>query len=70
MGAGLDAVIHLQRNASGQRTVEGIHVFMAGEDSGLVRTTPALIFRSGEAVPGPGLETLKQRLRQAGATPP
>ena len=70
MGAGLDAVIHLQRNASGQRTVAGIHVLSTGRDSGLVTTIEAVRFSGGQVIDGPGAALLRQRLQQAGATPP
>lgn len=45
VAAGLDAVIHIDRNREGQRTVAGIHVLERGED-GLVRALNAVTFEA------------------------
>jgi pilus assembly protein CpaF len=67
IGAGLDAVVHLDRNRAGRRFVSGVHTFIRGER---VTTRPALR-RDGDAlVPGPGLDTLAARLQAAGVCPP
>jgi pilus assembly protein CpaF len=58
--AGLDAVVHLVRDRSGARRVDSLHV-LARVD-GYVRAEPALWFRDGEVVAGPGVATLRRRL--------
>lgn len=55
--ASLDLVVHLNRGADGVRRVEQIAVFDAARD-GLVSCLPALTFKAGLAVPGPGHDRL------------
>lgn len=62
VAAGIDAVIHLQRNASGVRKVTGIHVLQSDPDRGLVQAIPALTFTPDGAQEGPGLPALRRRI--------
>jgi pilus assembly protein CpaF len=65
VAAGLDAVIHLQRDDTGHRRVRGIHV-TEGDADGFVHTVPALEFDSaGATIIGPGMERLTRRLQGA-----
>ncbi len=52
VGAGLHAVVHVTRHADGRRQVAGVAVLE--QVSGLVRTVPAVVFRHGEVITGPG----------------
>ena len=61
LGAGLDAVVHLSRTASGTRVVESINV-VALSDEGRVCTVPALVRKDEGLAPGPALEQLRSRL--------
>ena len=54
--AGLHAVVHLLRDAQGRRRVAGLAVLERVD--GLVRTVPALVFRDGDVLAGPGVDRL------------
>ncbi len=56
VAAGLDAVIHIVRDREGLRRVAGIAVLE--RDEGLVRTVPAVVFRGGTVIEGPGRDRL------------
>jgi pilus assembly protein CpaF len=43
LAAAVDAVVHVERRSDGRRIISGIHV-IAVDDSGMVRTMPALTF--------------------------
>ena len=60
LGAGLDAVIHLARRPAG-RVIDGIHV-LEPDDSGVVRTIPALTRRGNALRPDVGMDRLVDRL--------
>lgn len=64
LGAGLDAVIHLDRDAAGLRFVEGVHLLVPGAD-GLVRAEPALVRSSGTLSPAVGAPRLHERIEAA-----
>ena len=57
VAAGLDAVIHVLREPDGTRRVAGVAVLERGTD-GLVRTVPAVVFRDGRVIGGPGAQRL------------
>ncbi len=57
MGAGIDAVLHLGRDDSGTRVLQGIHVLERGT-SGFVSTVPALVRRDARLVPAEGMARL------------
>lgn len=57
MAAGLHAVIHVDRDRFGHRSVRGIDVMVEGADS-LVQTLPALSFDDGTVISGPGRDRL------------
>ncbi len=61
VAAGLDAVLHLQRDSNGKRVVEGIYVLTRGEDQ-LVRAVPALRRHGGQLLPEPGIRQLTDRI--------
>ena len=61
VAAGLDAVVHLQRDSSGKRVVEGIYVLTRGEDQ-LVRAVPALRRHGSQLLPEPGIRQLTDRI--------
>ena len=61
VAAGLDAVVHLQRDAMGRRVVEGIYALRLGDDH-LVRAIPALRRQSGALRPEPGLHHLREKV--------
>ena len=61
VAAGLDAVVHLQRDSSGKRVVEGIYVLTRGEDQ-LVRAVPALRRHGSQLLPEPGIRALTDRI--------
>jgi len=66
MGAGLDAVVHLQRLPSGQRIVFGIHTTHRGVD-GLTRTIPAIEWNGTTWARASGWAALQERIKR-GAT--
>lgn len=57
VAAAVDAVVHLGRDDTGGRIVQGVHVLARGE-AGYVETVPALTHRDGRLVPGPGHQRL------------
>lgn len=59
--AGIDAIVHLIRDAAGRRRVEGVHCVLARAD-GLVHTVPALSLHGHALEPGPGFDALLERL--------
>ena len=61
MGAGIDAVLHLGRDGSGRRVLQGIHVLDRGP-SGFVGTVPALVRRGADLVPAEGMVRLEALL--------
>jgi len=61
MGAGLDAVLHVQRLSSGQRILHGIHV-TSRSDNGFVTTTPAITWTGSTWERGSGWAELEQRI--------
>jgi pilus assembly protein CpaF len=66
LAAGLDAVVHLRRSATGKRTVWGVGVLC--RDGELVSVQPAVLFEADRVRPGPGLAQLRRRL--GGFAPP
>ncbi|MGB4324287.1 MAG: TadA family conjugal transfer-associated ATPase [Candidatus Nanopelagicales bacterium] len=66
MGAGLDAVVHLQRLPSGERIVFGIHTTQRGAD-GLTRTIPAIEWNGTTWIRASGWAALHERIKR-GAT--
>ena len=60
LAAGLDAVLHLERSASGQRRVQGIYIGHVNERHQFV-LTPALEFIDGTYVEHPAIRALKAR---------
>lgn len=56
VAAGLQAVVHLTRDRQGVRRVAGVAVLE--QHDGLVRTVPAVVFREGVVISGPGRERL------------
>jgi pilus assembly protein CpaF len=56
VAAGLDAIIHITRDHDGLRTVAGIAVLE--RDEHLVRAVPAVLFRDGRIMDGPGRRRL------------
>ncbi len=65
MGAGLDAVIHVQRLSSGQRIMHGIHVTSVNQ-VGYVGTTPAITWNGSRWEHGEGWVELQRRLSRGG----
>jgi len=61
--AGIDAVMHLSREASGRRVLNGIHVLVR-DPSGLVSTVPAVTRRGDALQPDVGLPRLAARLER------
>ncbi|MDQ1250911.1 MAG: pilus assembly protein CpaF, partial [Actinomycetota bacterium] len=61
VAAGLDAVIHVGRDADGQRGVREVCILLAQDDH-LVRAVPALVFARGGVTDGPGAPWLRDRL--------
>ena len=67
--AGIDVVIHLTRDRSGHRRVEGLHVLERAAN-GLVTTRCAFAGTAGGFTAGPAAGVLADRVRSAGVTPP
>jgi pilus assembly protein CpaF len=61
VAAGVDAVVHLERDRSGRRRVAEVCVLHVAGD-GLVRTVPALEFVDGDIVMSAGAAQLRRRL--------
>jgi pilus assembly protein CpaF len=57
VAAGLDAVVHVVRDPDGTRRVAGVAVLQRADD-GYVHTVPAVVFRDGEILRGPGAARL------------
>jgi pilus assembly protein CpaF len=68
LAAGLDAVIHLERDGVGRRRVAGIWVLVRGPD-GLVAAQPAVGFDGDRVVRGVGEPMLRTRLARARGRP-
>ena len=69
LGAGLDVIVHLKRERSGQRVVSGIHC-LSRDGHGLVHAHPALRRRDGAMAAEPGLLGLTERVERAGVPAP
>lgn len=78
LAAAVDVVVHLRRDADGQRRLDGIGVLRAGAD-GLVSVWPALVRASGgppaspaggATVPAHGLAELRMLLHERGVALP
>jgi len=63
MGAGLDAVIHLNRLPNNRRIVHGVHVTQRNA-AGFVTTIPAITWNGDRWIRGQGWEQLISRLEQ------
>ncbi len=61
LGAAVDVVLHLTRRPDGLRMLDQVAVPVRAE-SGLVSMLTAVVFRDGDAVPGPGADLLADRL--------
>lgn len=61
VSAGLDAVVHIERDSSGTRRVAGIHTLRRTE-SGIVESAPAVVFHQNSVELGAHGETLAARL--------
>ena len=61
VAAGIDAVVHLERDRDGRRRLTGIHVMQRGDD-GLVRAVPALVRIGSALVAADGLDRLAARV--------
>ncbi len=61
LGAGVDAVIHLERGADGVRRLQGVHTLRRDSD-GFVRTVPALVRGEGALHRAEGLDALAARV--------
>ena len=69
LGAGLDVIVHLKRERSGQRVVSGIHC-LSRDGHGFVHAHPALRRRDGAMAVDPGLVGLAERVERAGVPAP
>jgi len=63
LGAGLDAVVHLDRDAQGRRQLQGIHVVQINERH-QVELVPAVVREGREFVEGQGIGKLRMRASQ------
>jgi pilus assembly protein CpaF len=61
VGAGIEAVVHLERDRDGARRVGGVHVLRRQAD-GIVRSFPALTRAGPSLVPGEAAGALRDRL--------
>lgn len=61
VAAGIDAVVHVHRDPSGRRVLDGVHVLVR-ESSGLVATQAALTRVGDGFVEGPGMSRLRERI--------
>jgi pilus assembly protein CpaF len=61
LAAAVDVVVHLRREAAGQRRIVGV-AMVQSDDAGLVRATPALVFDHDSVSDGPAGELLRRRL--------
>lgn len=62
VAAGLDAIVHVERDRDGLRRVAGIHALRRGP-SGLVQGDAAVTFRPSGVIPGPAHDALADRIR-------
>lgn len=67
VAAGLDAVVHVGRDAGGARGVRQICVLRPRSSGALVEAVAALTFEGTEVVTGPGIDWLTARLAEVGA---
>lgn len=65
LGAGIDAVVHLQRDRAGRRSVQALHALQA-DASGRVHTIAAVDCAPGAPLLGPGAPMLLARLADRG----
>ncbi len=65
LAAGLDCCVHLRREESGRRILDGIYLLVRGSDQ-LVEAVPALTRVGGVMVTAKGAGTFLERLRAAG----
>lgn len=69
--AGLQVLMHLDRDLAGARRVTGIHVIDGGQHPGATLRTPAaFVRRRGGLRPGPGLNHLSTMIKGRGVRPP
>lgn len=68
VAAGLDAVVHIDRDRDGVRRISGIHVIERGEN-GLVRAVPAISFDMAGVQLLPGSDQLLARLESNSRSP-
>ncbi len=68
VAAGLDAVVHIDRDRDGVRRISGIHVIERGEN-GLVRAVPAVSFDIAGVQLLPGSDQLLARLESNSRSP-
>lgn len=64
VGAGIDAILHLQRDGDGNRVLSGIHALVRHGD-GFVRSVPALVRAGSVLVEAEGIEAIAARMRAA-----
>ena len=69
LAAGIDSVVHVCRDASGQRRVAGIHALCI-DGVGRVRAQTALELSGGRAHPGAGADAILRRIAAADVAPP
>jgi pilus assembly protein CpaF len=60
LGAGLEAVVHLDRDIQGRRQLQGIHIVQINEQH-QVELIPAVVREGSEFVDGPGIHKLRKR---------
>ena len=60
LGAGLEVVVHLDRDIQGRRQLQGIHVVQINEQH-QVELIPAVVREGSEFVDGPGIHKLRKR---------
>ena len=71
LAAGLQVLIHLDRDRDGVRRITGIHTLGGGSSSGTSVRTPAAFVRQRNGLrPGPGLPHLASMIRSRGIQPP
>lgn len=68
VGAGLEAVIHLERHGAGTRRMTGLHLLRQGRRH--TTAIPALLRDGDRLVPGPAYPDLCARVLRSGCTPP
>ncbi|MGZ4618373.1 MAG: TadA family conjugal transfer-associated ATPase [Frankiaceae bacterium] len=66
LSVAVDAVIHLERAAGGDRRVDTVAVLVP-DRRGFAQAQPALVWAQGVVVPGPAAALLARRLGQSGA---